>query len=136
MHGLKNGILGIGLAAVCGYSLFQKLQWSAVLSLALLIGLLYRRYTLDLIEGCLAFLHSARVAEAISPKIESVNTATASEVHQATPVAPKKDRPWFEREVAVVKAELEKLPADRQKQVKRELEKDTEEQRSLSSAPR
>jgi len=40
MHLLKNPILGIGLAAVCGYSLFQKLQWPAVLSLALLIGLL------------------------------------------------------------------------------------------------
>jgi hypothetical protein len=45
------------------YSLFQKLQWPSVLSLALLAGLLYRHYTRDLIEGCLAFLNSARVAK-------------------------------------------------------------------------
>ncbi len=36
--------------------------------------------------------------------------------------APKKDRVWFERKAAELKAELEKLPADRQEQLKRELE--------------
>ena len=36
--------------------------------------------------------------------------------------APKKDRAWFERKVAELKTELEKLPADRQEQLKRELE--------------
>ena len=36
--------------------------------------------------------------------------------------APKKDRAWFERKVAELKAEIEKLPADRQEQLKRELE--------------
>jgi hypothetical protein len=36
--------------------------------------------------------------------------------------APKKDRAWFERQVAELKAELEKLPADRQEQLRRELE--------------
>ncbi len=36
--------------------------------------------------------------------------------------APKKDRAWFERKVAELKTELEKLPADRQTQLKRELE--------------
>jgi hypothetical protein len=41
--------------------------------------------------------------------------------------APKKDRAWFERKVAELKAELEKLPADRQEQFKRELEKEIEE---------
>jgi len=36
--------------------------------------------------------------------------------------APKKSRAWFRRKVAELKAELEKLPADRQEQLKRELE--------------
>jgi hypothetical protein len=44
-----------------------------------------------------------------------------------TKAAPKKDRAWFERSVAELKAELEKLPADRQEQFKRELEKEIEE---------
>jgi len=35
---------------------------------------------------------------------------------------PKQDRAWFERQVAELKAQLEKLPADRQQQLKRELE--------------
>jgi hypothetical protein len=35
---------------------------------------------------------------------------------------PKKGRAWFERKVAELKAELEKLPADRQEQLKRDLE--------------
>ena len=40
--------------------------------------------------------------------------------------APKKDRAWFERKVAELKAELEKLPADRQEQLRRELEDEGE----------
>jgi hypothetical protein len=36
--------------------------------------------------------------------------------------APKKDRAWFERKVAELKTELEKLPADRQEQLRRELD--------------
>ena len=35
---------------------------------------------------------------------------------------PRKDRAWFERKVAALKAELEKLPADRQAKLKKELE--------------
>ena len=35
---------------------------------------------------------------------------------------PKKDRAWFERKVAELKAEVEKLPADRQEELKRELD--------------
>ena len=35
--------------------------------------------------------------------------------------APKKDRAWFEGKVAELKAELEKLPADRRRQLTREL---------------
>jgi hypothetical protein len=35
---------------------------------------------------------------------------------------PKKDRAWFARKVAELKAELEKLPADRQEELRRELE--------------
>jgi hypothetical protein len=42
-------------------------------------------------------------------------------------VLPKKDRAWFERKVAELKTELEKLPADRQEQLKRELEEGSEE---------
>ncbi len=37
-------------------------------------------------------------------------------------VAPMKDGAWFERKVAELKAEAEKLPADRQKQLRRVLE--------------
>jgi hypothetical protein len=44
-----------------------------------------------------------------------------------TKAAPKKDREWFERKVAELKAELDKLPADRQEQLKRELEAEKEE---------
>jgi hypothetical protein len=42
-----------------------------------------------------------------------------------TKTAPK-DRAWFERKVAELKAELEKLPADRQEQLRRELEDEPE----------
>jgi hypothetical protein len=35
---------------------------------------------------------------------------------------PVKDRAWFERKVAELKAELEKMPADRREQLERELE--------------
>jgi hypothetical protein len=41
---------------------------------------------------------------------------------KAKKTAPKEDRAWFERKVAELKAELEKLPADRQEQLKQELE--------------
>ena len=41
---------------------------------------------------------------------------------KAKKAGPKKDRAWFERKVAELKAELEKLPADRQEQLRRELE--------------
>jgi hypothetical protein len=40
---------------------------------------------------------------------------------------PKQDRAWFERKVAELKVDLEKLPADRQEQLKRELEYESEE---------
>ncbi len=35
---------------------------------------------------------------------------------------PKRSAEWFERKVAELKAELQKLPADRQEQLRRELE--------------
>ena len=38
----------------------------------------------------------------------------------------EKDRAWFERKVAELKTELQKLPADRQEQLKRELETENE----------
>ena len=41
--------------------------------------------------------------------------------------APKKGRAWFERKVAELKAEAEKLPADRQEQLKRALNSEEEE---------
>jgi hypothetical protein len=41
--------------------------------------------------------------------------------------APKKDRAWLQRRVAELKAELEKLPADRQEQLGRELEREGED---------
>ena len=34
-----------------------------------------------------------------------------------------KDQAWFERKVAELKAELERLPAERQEQLRRELER-------------
>jgi hypothetical protein len=39
-----------------------------------------------------------------------------------------KDRAWFERKVAELKAELEKLPADRQAELRRELEDEPEQE--------
>jgi hypothetical protein len=41
---------------------------------------------------------------------------------KANKTGPKKDRAWFERKVAELRAELEKLPADRQEQLRRKLE--------------
>jgi len=41
--------------------------------------------------------------------------------------APKKDRAWFEQKIAELKTELEKLPADRQEQLRRELEAEKEQ---------
>lgn len=41
---------------------------------------------------------------------------------KAKKTGPKKDRAGFERKVAELKTELEKLPADRQAQLRRELE--------------
>jgi hypothetical protein len=40
--------------------------------------------------------------------------------------APEKGRKWFQRKVAELKAELEKLPADRPEQFRRELEEGKE----------
>ena len=37
---------------------------------------------------------------------------------------PKQDWAWFERKVAELKAQLEKLPADRQEELKRKLEQE------------
>jgi hypothetical protein len=41
--------------------------------------------------------------------------------------APKKDRAWFEGKVAELKAEIEKLPADRQEQLLSELRDKSEQ---------
>jgi hypothetical protein len=38
----------------------------------------------------------------------------------------KPDQAWFEQKVAELKTALEKLPADRQEQLQRELERDRE----------
>ena len=43
---------------------------------------------------------------------------------KAKKTVPKKDRAWFERKVAELKTELEKLPTNRQEQLKRELDKE------------
>jgi hypothetical protein len=45
----------------------------------------------------------------------------------AKKTGPKNDRAWFARKVAELKAELEKLPPDRQEQLKRELEEGSEQ---------
>jgi hypothetical protein len=44
----------------------------------------------------------------------------------AKKAAPKQDRAWFERKVAELKAELENLPAERQEQLRPELEEEKE----------
>jgi hypothetical protein len=48
---------------------------------------------------------------------------------------PKKDRAWFQRKVAELKAELGKLPADRQEQLRRELDNGNELSKPLLRAP-
>jgi hypothetical protein len=45
---------------------------------------------------------------------------------QPKKASPKKDEAWFRRKVAELKAELEKLPPERQEEFRRELQKDTE----------
>jgi hypothetical protein len=42
--------------------------------------------------------------------------------HKTNNTAPAANQEWFQRKVAELKAELEKLPVDRQEQLKRELE--------------
>jgi hypothetical protein len=42
--------------------------------------------------------------------------------HKAKNTGPAENHEWFQRKVAELKAELEKLPVDRQEQLKRELE--------------
>lgn len=41
---------------------------------------------------------------------------------KAKKTGPKKNRAWFERKMSELRAELETLPADRQEQLRRELE--------------
>ncbi len=45
-----------------------------------------------------------------------------SQASERRKTATKRDRAWFERKVAELKAELEKLPVDRQEQLRRDLE--------------
>jgi hypothetical protein len=45
---------------------------------------------------------------------------------KAKKAGPKRDRAWFERKVAELKTELEKLPAERQEQLKSELGRENE----------
>jgi len=40
--------------------------------------------------------------------------------------SPKKDRAWFERKVVELKTELDKLPADRQEQLAKDLKTEEE----------
>ena len=70
MGRLKTATLTLTLAGACGYSLFQKLQWPAVLSLALLAALLYRQYTSRIIEACLAIIN-------IQPRISKGTSRSA-----------------------------------------------------------
>ena len=44
--------------------------------------------------------------------------------HKATKLELKKDRCWFERKVAELKTELEKLPLSRQEALRRALDSD------------
>ncbi|MCX6595024.1 MAG: hypothetical protein NTV70_01490 [Acidobacteria bacterium] len=46
----------------------------------------------------------------------------AKQTDKAKNTGPAENRAWFERKVAELKAELEKLPVDRQALLKRELE--------------
>jgi hypothetical protein len=50
----------------------------------------------------------------------------AKRAGKAKKTPPRKDRAWFQRKVAELKAALEKLPADRQEQLMRELEEGKE----------
>jgi hypothetical protein len=52
-------------------------------------------------------------------KAEAKKKPIAGKAKKKAP--PKKDRAWFERKVAELKTELEKLPADQQEQLRREL---------------
>jgi hypothetical protein len=49
------------------------------------------------------------------------------ETSKAKRAGTEKDREWFERKVAELKAELDTLPADRQEQLKRKLEEESEQ---------
>ena len=48
---------------------------------------------------------------------------------KAKRAAPKRGAAWFRRKVAELKTELERLPADRQEQLRRELEGEGERKR-------
>jgi hypothetical protein len=72
-------------------------------------------------------LKHPKPAKPIKPTVRNAKTKA---VAKKKPIAgkakkkapPKKDRAWFERKVAELKTELEKLPADRQEQLRKELE--------------
>jgi hypothetical protein len=53
---------------------------------------------------------------------KACGTAKARQENRAA-----EDRKWLERTVADLKAELEKLPADQQEQLRRELERENRE---------
>lgn len=63
MATLKNTLFSLGLAAASGYSLWKGMPWPSIVALILLSGLLYRQYTRALINSCLAFIDSARIAK-------------------------------------------------------------------------
>ena len=60
------------------------------------------------------------------PKVMKRATAKPKRPVSKTPQTVK-DQAWFEQKVSELKAELEKLPADRREQFMRELEKEIEE---------
>lgn len=86
MNRAKNGLFACALAAGCAYSLFQKLQWPAVLSLTLLVLILYRSYTKALIDGLIGLITSARVAKVgqvefqVDRKIMDVSSMTLKQL--------------------------------------------------------
>ena len=59
-------------------------------------------------------------------KAAKIRVGMQKRTGKAKETGPKQDRAWFERKVAELRAELEKLPADRQEQLRRELEKGKE----------
>ena len=62
-YSAKSGLVILGLVSACGYSLWQKMQWPATLSMVLVVAILYKRHSLRLVESFFSLIEGSRVSK-------------------------------------------------------------------------